>query len=87
MTYDVGTKHITLTPTASLKASTTYTVNLDGSIGTPWGTTLGSPLTWSFTTLAAPVLGVTSRTPTAGASTLVVVANGIASAAKAITVS
>jgi hypothetical protein len=70
VSYDVGTKHITLTPTASLKASTTYTVNVDGSIGTPWGTTLGSPLTWSFTTVAAPVLGVTSRTPTAGASGL-----------------
>ncbi len=41
VSYDVGTKHITLTPTASLKASTTYTVSVDGSIGTPWGTTLG----------------------------------------------
>jgi hypothetical protein len=70
VTYDVASKHITLTPTASLKPASTYTVTLAGSIGTPWGTTLGSPATWSFTTLAGPVLGVTTRTPTAGASGL-----------------
>jgi hypothetical protein len=63
VTYDIGSKRITLTPTASLKPSSTYTVTLGSAIGTPWGTTLGSPVSWSFTTLAAPVLGVTARTP------------------------
>jgi hypothetical protein len=68
VTYDPGNKRVTLTPTASLKPGTTYTVTLDGSIATPWGTTLGSPTTWSFITLAAPVLGVTARTPAPGAT-------------------
>ena len=70
VSYDLGSKKITLTPTATLKASTTYTVSLAGSIATPWGTTLGSPMTWSFTTVAAPILGVTTRTPAPGATGL-----------------
>jgi hypothetical protein len=68
VSYDPGSKRITLTPTASLKPSTTYTVNLADSIATPWGTTLGSPLSWSFSTMAAPILGVTARTPAPGAT-------------------
>ena len=68
VSYDVGSKRIILTPTASLKPSTTYTVNFDGSIATPWGTTLGSPISWSFSTMAAPILGVTTRTPAPGAT-------------------
>ena len=68
VTYDLGSRRITLTPNASLKPSSTYTVNLAGSVGTPWGTTLGSPVSWSFTTVAAPVLGVTARTPAPGAT-------------------
>jgi hypothetical protein len=63
VTYDVSSKRITLTPTSSLKPSTTYTVTVAGSVGTPWGTTLGAPVSWSFTTMAAPILGVTARTP------------------------
>jgi hypothetical protein len=70
VSYDLGSKRITLTPTASLKASSTYTVTLAGSIATPWGSTLGSPLSWSFSTMAAPVLGVTARTPAPGATGL-----------------
>jgi Domain of unknown function (DUF4082)/Bacterial Ig-like domain len=68
VSYDVGSKRITLTPTASLKPASTYTVTLAGSIGTPWGTSLGSPVSWAFTTVAAPVLGVTARTPAPGAT-------------------
>ena len=69
VSYDVGAKRITIDPNAALATATTYTATLAGSIATPWGVTLGSPVTWSFSTAGAgPALAVTTHTPAAGAT-------------------
>jgi hypothetical protein len=67
VTYDRGARTATLTPSAPLTASTTYTASLS-SANTVWGAALAAPVTWSFTTDAAPVLRVTAQTPADGAT-------------------
>ena len=48
--YDSGSRTVTLTPSAALAGSTTYTVNLSGATD-PAGNTM-TPVSWSFTTAA-----------------------------------
>ena len=53
----------TFTPSAALAPNTTYTVTVSGAIAT--GSGAMTPLTWTFTTAAAPT--VISQSPAAGA--------------------
>ena len=48
--YDSAAKTVTLTPSAPLGHSTTYTARLDGTIRDAYGMTMGSAYTWTFTT-------------------------------------
>jgi hypothetical protein len=48
--YDSASKTVTLTPSAPLAHTTTYTARLDGTIRDAYGMTMGSPYTWTFTT-------------------------------------
>jgi large repetitive protein len=48
--YDSASKTVTLTPSAPLAHTTTYTVRLDGTIRDSYGMTMGTPYTWTFTT-------------------------------------
>jgi hypothetical protein len=74
VTYDAGTRVATLNPTADLAASTRYTATVTGGNGVR--DLAGNPLTtvtWTFTTAApadttAPT--VTSRSPSAGATSV-----------------
>ena len=50
--YDTATRTVTFTPTSSLGASTSYTVNVSGARDTA-GNTM-TAVSWSFTTAAAP---------------------------------
>jgi hypothetical protein len=52
--YDATSKTATLTPSAQLSGSTTYTARLDGSISGTDGTPLGSAVSWTYTTAACP---------------------------------
>lgn len=52
--YDDSTRTATLTPAAALEFGTTYTVRLETSITAVDGVPLASPVSWSFTTAAAP---------------------------------
>ncbi len=59
VTYDPATRTATLTPSAALAASTTYTVNVKGGATDPrvkdtTGNALASTATWTFTTWTAP---------------------------------
>src|SRR5262249_40131937 len=67
VTYDRPTRTVTLTPSAPLAASATYTASL-ASAHTVWGAALQAPVTWSFSTDTAPVLRVTAQTPADGAT-------------------
>src|SRR6185436_11715054 len=58
VTYDAGSLTATLTPNATLAASTTYTVNVKGGSTDPRvkdiaGNALAATSTWTFTTAAA----------------------------------
>jgi hypothetical protein len=50
VSYDSASKTVTLTPSAPLAHSTTYTARLDGSIRDSYGMTMGSPYSWTITT-------------------------------------
>jgi hypothetical protein len=50
VTYDSGSLTATLTPTAQLAASTSYTARLETGITSADGAALASAVTWSFTT-------------------------------------
>jgi hypothetical protein len=69
LAYDAGAKSITLTPTATLAYSTTYTLNVTSGLKNTLGTACTA---WSvmFTTQAAPVttFTVSSNTPANGAT-------------------
>src|SRR4029079_11722454 len=69
VSYDDTTRTATLTPTAALATSTTYTARLDTSITAFDGVHLANPVTWTFTAAAAASAPptVTSTTPAAGA--------------------
>ncbi len=51
--YDAGSKTSTLTPTAELAGSTTYTATVDGAKDIA-GNPMAGPSTWTFTTGATP---------------------------------
>jgi hypothetical protein len=50
VSYDSASKTVTLTPSAPLARSTTYTARLDGSIRDSYGMAMGSAYSWTFTT-------------------------------------
>ncbi len=59
VTYNAGTRTATLTPSASLAGSTTYTATVKGGAADPRvkdlaGNALAANVTWSFTTAAQP---------------------------------
>ena len=62
VTYNAGTKTATLSPSANLAGSTTYTATVKGGAADPRvkdlaGNALGANVAWSFTTAAQPCTG------------------------------
>ena len=53
VSYDAATNTATLTPSAALAGSTTYTAELATTVKDSAGTPLASAVSWSFTTVAA----------------------------------
>jgi YVTN family beta-propeller protein len=76
VSYNATTRVVTLTPSALLAASTTYTVTIRGGATDPRvkdvaGNAMAANSTWSFTTAAPPDTTpptVTGRTPASGAT-------------------
>ena len=70
--YDAATRTTTLSPTANLAGSVTYTLNLSGARD-PSGNTM-DPVSWTFTTAVADTVKptVTARTPAPGATGVLV---------------
>ncbi|HEX2700651.1 MAG TPA: Ig-like domain-containing protein, partial [Acidimicrobiales bacterium] len=70
MAYDANARVATFTPSASLAFDTTYTATVSGAKDTA-GNAMAAPVTWSFTTAAAPVDTVAptilSHSPSSGA--------------------
>ncbi len=54
VTYNSGTNVATLTPSAALAFSTTYTARVDTTIKANDGIALAAPVTWTLTTSAPP---------------------------------
>jgi hypothetical protein len=52
VSYDASSLTATLTPSAALASSTTYTATLTTAVKSSSGTALANPYTWSFTTAA-----------------------------------
>jgi hypothetical protein len=79
-------KTATLTPTASLAYSTTYTATITSGVKTPGGAALVAPFVWTFTTTAAtPVIVapvVSSTLPANGATTFSLVRRSVRPLAK-----
>ena len=72
--YSVSANTATFVPSAPLANSTTYTATLAASVQDTAGVALGSPVSWSFTTVAASALTVTGISPVGtGVSTATVV--------------
>ncbi len=65
VSYNSSTDTATLTPSALLANSTTYTATISG-VTAGSGSTMASPVSWSFTTGPAPA--VVSATPVSGAT-------------------
>jgi len=67
--YDASAQTATLTPTAPLSASTTYTATVAGTAAAIDGVPMGAPVSWSFTTAAVsnPPPTVVSTSPGNGA--------------------
>jgi hypothetical protein len=73
VSYDATTRTVNLTPTAALALSSTYTVRLAAAIAAAAdGSTLGTDVTWTFTTAASPPAAptVTTRVPAASATAI-----------------
>ena len=68
VSWDVASKTITIAPSTDLDGVTTYTAHLGAGIKGWNGQSLGSAVTWSFTTRSGNPPVVTSQTPTAGAT-------------------
>ena len=68
--YDASTRTVSLTPNASLALSTIYTMKLAAAIKATDGATLGSDVSWTFTTAASPPAAptITSTVPASGAT-------------------
>ena len=67
VSYNSGTNVVTLTPSSPLAFGTVYTARIDGSLRAADGIGLGSPYSWSFTTIAAVAPQVTRTVPANGA--------------------
>ncbi len=65
--YNSTTHVATWTPTSALSNSTNYTASVTGALDTA-GDPMAAPVTWSFTTVAAPAPAVTGETPESGAT-------------------
>jgi hypothetical protein len=50
VSYNATTKVVTLQPSSALAASTSYTAKVDGSVRAADGMTMGTAVSWSFTT-------------------------------------
>ncbi|MEO7912874.1 MAG: Ig-like domain-containing protein [Roseiflexaceae bacterium] len=86
VTYNNGTNTATLNPSADLSFSTTYTAQLTGAITDLAGNAL-APMSWSFTTAAAPDTTpptVTTSSPAVGASAVAAAANVTATFSEAL---
>jgi hypothetical protein len=71
LTYDATSYTATLSLAAgtTLTPATTYTARLDPTIRDAIGNPLGAPITWSFTTAAAPATpSITNQNPAPGAA-------------------
>jgi fibronectin type 3 domain-containing protein len=68
VSYDAGSQTETFVPTSKLDAATVYTATVAGSVRSSQGTPLGTSLSWSFTTAAAPT--VTATTPVDGSTSV-----------------
>jgi hypothetical protein len=66
VSYDAATRTATLTPTAALTASTTYTAEANTGIKAIDGAPLATTTTWSFTTGACPCSLFAAQTPDKG---------------------
>jgi hypothetical protein len=66
VTYDAASDTATLTPSAALDPTRTYTAALTTAVKGADGTSLAAAKTWTFTT--ADALSVTSKTPAASAT-------------------
>ena len=67
VTYNSSNNTATLTPSAALANSTTYTATVSGATDSA-GDPMTSAVSWSFTTAAAVAPVVTSETPASGAT-------------------
>ena len=65
--YNATTLTVTFTPSASFAYGATYTATLAAGVTDSLGGPLGTPYTWSFTTVKGTVPTVTSVTPASGA--------------------
>jgi O-glycosyl hydrolase len=68
VSYNATTFVATLTPSVAFAYGATYTATIAASVTDSLGGQLGTPYTWSFTTVKATVPTVTSVTPTSGAT-------------------
>ena len=71
VTYNSSNNTVTLTPSAALAYSTTYTATVSGATDSA-GDPMTSAVSWSFTTAAAVAPAVTSETPASGATNVAV---------------
>ena len=86
-TYESATRTTTLTPTAPLATSTTYTATVSAAQDAA-GNTM-TPVSWVFTTAAAPPTDstpptVTGRTPVAGATNVAATSTATATFSEAV---
>jgi methionine-rich copper-binding protein CopC len=90
VSYDAGTRVVSLNPTATLANSTTYTATLTGG-ATAIRDAAGNALpntSWSFTTAPAPDTAaptVSGRTPASGATNVAATGNVTATFSEAVT--
>ncbi|MEV1290056.1 peroxidase family protein [Micromonospora sp. NPDC049679] len=85
VTYDAGTRVVTINPNVNLKADTRYTVSLSNGItdlATPAPNAL-APVSWSF--LSGPEPTITARTPAVGATAVPRANNITATFSEAVT--
>jgi hypothetical protein len=70
VSYDDASKTATLTPSAPLAASTTYTARLTTAIKSADGVAMTAADSWTFTTASASAPTVTSTSPVSGATNI-----------------
>jgi hypothetical protein len=81
VSYNSGANTATLTPSAALAVSTTYTAKLDATVKAADGIALAAPVTWQFTT-AGP--NVTATTPSDTATSVFISAAPTATFSRAM---